>query len=238
MFNPKLELMFAAMGLPPMPRGPVRVLIVAGVDHPGHDWKQTAPALRAVLEQGDRCAARIVEDPEVLGTDLAFDYDAVVLHFRNEAPLRREAQARANLERFVAEGHGLVLIHFACGAFGDWPEFGRLAGMVCDRETTHDPRGPFAVQLTETAHPITRGMRDFETDDELYTGPDPRRPVELLAQARSRVTGRDHPMAFAFEEGRGRVFHTPLGHDAKAITAPAVAELIRRGTLWTAGRQP
>jgi uncharacterized protein len=64
------------------------------------------------------------------------------------------------------------------------------------------------------------------------------RPVEVLATARSKITGKDDPMAFVFEYGKGRVFHTPLGHDVRAIEMPGVAELMRRGRLWAAGRQP
>jgi type 1 glutamine amidotransferase len=214
------------------------VLIVTGVDHPAHDWKQTAPALRTLLEDGGQCAARIVEDPEVLAADVIFDYDVLVLQFRNERPLLRETQARANLARFVRNGGGLILVHFACGAFGDWPEFGELAGRVWDRKRTHDPRGPFTVRIVNIQHPVTSGMRDFETDDELYIGLEGSWPIEVLAVARSRVTGHDHPMAFTLTYGRGRVFHTALGHDPKALQVPAVAELIRRGLLWTAFRKP
>ena len=42
-------------------------------------------------------------------------------------------------------------------------------------------------------------------------------------------------MAFVFEYGKGRVFHTPLGHDVRAIEMPGVAELIRAVSL---GRRP
>lgn len=212
------------------------VLVVTGVDHPAHDWKTSAPALREVLERDRRCTVKVVEDPEVLATDLLFDYDLVVLHFRNDKPLRREKQARANLARFVRDGKGLVVLHFACGAFGDWPEFVTLAGRVWDTKNTHDPRGPFTVRLVRTDHPITRGLSDLTTDDELYTGLTGTTPIDLLAVAKSRVTGKEQPMAFTLTYGRGRVFHTPLGHDARAIRTPAVAELLRRGAAWAAGR--
>lgn len=144
----------------------------------------------------------------------------------------------ANLQRLLKEGRGLVLVHFACGAFGDWPWFGEVAGMVWDGKNMHDPRGPFDVRIVDSRHPITAGLADFHTDDELYIGLDQKRPVEVLAVARSRVTGREHPMAFTLEVGQGRVFHTPLGHDVKALEMPGVAELIRRGCRWAAGRTP
>ena len=44
-------------------------------------------------------------------------------------------------------------------------------------------------------------------------------------------------MAFALTHGKGRVFHTTLGHDVKALTVPGANELIRRGALWAAGTE-
>ena len=45
-------------------------------------------------------------------------------------------------------------------------------------------------------------------------------------------------MAFVLEYGKGRVFHCTLGHDVKALSVPAVQELYRRATAWTAGLPP
>jgi type 1 glutamine amidotransferase len=84
-------------------------------------------------------------------------------------------------------------------------------------------------------HPVTRGLSDFEADDELYTCLAGTPPIRVLATARSKVTGKDEPMAFVLNYGRGRVFHSPLGHDVKALTRPGVAPLFRRATAWTAG---
>ena len=216
----------------------VRVLIVTGVDYEGHLWKETAPAVRKVLEKDPRVETRIVEDPEFLASPVLADYDVILLHFKNYKPLVREAQARENLVKLVKQGKGLVLLHFACGAFEDWPEFVQLAGRVWDQKTSHDPRGPFTVRITQPQHPIMQGMHDFQADDELYTCLVGKTPIEVLAVARSKVTGKDHPMAFVLEYGKGRVFHTPLGHDVRSIETPGVAELIRRGCLWTAKVQP
>ena len=211
---------------------PIRVLIVTGVDYSGHHWKKTAPIVRNVLEQDKRLEARIVEDIEFLSSEAIFDYDVMLLHFKNYKLPAREKHIRENLVNFVKQGRGLVLLHFACGAFEDWPEFKNLAGMVWDRKTGHDPRGPFTVKIVDHEHPVTHGMKDFQADDELYTCLVGDRPVTMLATARSKVTGKDHPMAFVFDYGKGRVFHTPLGHDVKAIEMPGVAELLRRACLW------
>ncbi len=218
---------------------PARVLLVTGQDIAAHDWKTTAPELRRLLERLGQCEVRIVEDPLILSTDLIDAYDAIVLHFYNEAPLKRQAAIQANLERFVREkGGGLVLVHFASGSFGDWDQFVDLAGLVWDKVNTHDKRGPFQVRVLDTTHPITAGLTAFSTDDELYIGLTGRTDLDVLAVARSTVTGRDHPMAVAFDCGRGRVFQTPLGHDTRALQPAEVGQLIERGCLWTMRRLP
>lgn len=216
----------------------VRVLIVTGEDYESHLWRETAPAIRKILEQDKRFDVRIVEDPDFLASPTVANYDVIFLHFKNYPPLPHAAAARENLVNLVKQGKGLFLLHFACGAFDDWSEFANLAGRVWDRKTGHDPRGPFTVNIAQSQHPIMRDMQDFQADDELYTCLVGERPVEVLATARSKITGKDHPMAFVFEYGKGRVFHTPLGHDIRAIEMPGVAELIRRGCLWTANRLP
>jgi type 1 glutamine amidotransferase len=228
----------AAEQQPPAAK-PARVLIVTGDDYPGHRWKETGPAVRTLLEQDKRLEARIIEDPAFLASPAAEDYDVILLHFKNYKPIAHENQVRENLAKLVKAGKGLVVLHFACGAFEDWPQFCELAGMIYDPKLpSHDPRGPFTVQIVKPDHPLVRGMADFQTDDELYTCLKPMREVEVLAAARSKVTGKDHPMAFVFECGKGRVFHTPLGDDRRALEMPGPAELLRRGCLWAAGRTP
>jgi type 1 glutamine amidotransferase len=81
-------------------------------------------------------------------------------------------------------------------------------------------------------------MKDFQTDDELYTCLGGDRPIQVLAVAKSKVDGKDYPMAFVLSHGRGRIFHTPLGHDVRAIQLPGPAQLLRRGTAWAAGIDP
>ena len=213
-----------------------RVLLVTGQDYPGHPWRQTAPLVAQLLRQDARLDVSVIEDPHFLDSSALNAYDVVVLHFMNWECPAPWAAARENLRRFVAGGKGLVLLHFACGAFQDWPEFRNLAGRSWDPKLRgHDPRGPFQVEFTSAVHPITKGLKPFTTDDEMYTCLAGDRPITVLAQARSKVDGKDYPMAFVFEYEKGRVFHSPLGHDVKAIDIPEVAELFLRGCAWAAG---
>ena len=93
------------------------------------------------------------------------------------------------------------------------------------------------MQFTDAQHPITKGLADFDTEDELYTCLDGDVPIHVLAKATSKVDKKDYPMAFVLTPGQGRTFHCVLGHDVKAL-GPAVGQLYRRGSAWAAGLEP
>jgi len=215
------------------------VLIVTGMDHPAHEWRKTAPALAEVFKKDARMQVRVVTDPCFLESPEIEAYDVIVLHYMNWERSGPGASARENLAKFVEGGKGLVLVHFACGAFGDWPGFVDIAGRIYDPNARpHDPYGIFRVEITDANHPVTAGMESFETPDELYTCLKGDTPVHILAKARSKVDGKDYPMAFVLEYGKGRVFYCVLGHDVKAISNPNAAVLFRRGCAWAAGLKP
>jgi type 1 glutamine amidotransferase len=41
-------------------------------------------------------------------------------------------------------------------------------------------------------------------------------------------------MGFVLNYGKGRVFHTPLGHDVKGLASPGFIQLLRRACEWAA----
>ncbi|HON08024.1 MAG TPA: ThuA domain-containing protein [Verrucomicrobiota bacterium] len=216
-----------------------RVLVVTGCDYPGHEWKKTAPALTNILAKDPRLQVEVLYDANKLGEVDLKQFDAVILHFMNWETTSPPASARNNLQQFVKSGKGLMLIHFACGAWQDWDEFKNIAGRIWDPKTRqHDPRGEFLVEIVDKEHPITRGLKDFQTYDELYTCLKGDAPIKVLAKARSKVDNKDYPMAFVLQYGEGRVFHTVLGHDVRALTNTLVPDLLRRGCDWVCGLNP
>lgn len=225
----------AASPQPPVTAGPrKRVLLATGLEL--HKWKITAPLLCDAIAADARLAVEVSEDPKAWGAADLKGVDAIVLHYMNWEDPGPGAAAQENLRAAVSNGTGLVLVHFASGAFQGWPEFVKMAGRVWNPKLRgHDPRGPFRVVIADRDHPVTAGLADFDTEDELYTCLDGATPIRVLATSTSKVDAKVYPMAFVLEYGKGRVVHCALGHDAKAFEAKAVGDLYRRGTAWAAG---
>lgn len=217
---------------------PIRALIFTGHNGPFHDWRATTQALREVLTQDTRFVLKTLEQPELLGRENLLDYDLLVQNYVNWQRPGLDEASKAQLLKFVRAGRGLAFVHFANGAFLDWPEYRSLCRRVwIDGKSGHDAFGPFRVEIADPAHPITRLLQPFDTVDELYFRQQGDRPIHVLATARSRVTGQKEPMAFVYTEGNSRVFQTVLGHDANAIRMPGPNALIRRGCVWAAGKE-
>ena len=188
-----LSSLWAAPAAAPAPATEKKsILLVTGVDYPGHHWRETAPVLAEALSKDPRLEVFRVDDPAFLDSPAINKYDVILLHFQNWQQPGPGERARENLRQFVDGGKGVMLIHFACGAwFGEWPEFAQLAGRTWGGPgpgvRQHDPFGPFRVELAVADHPIVRGMTNFDTQDELYTCLVGDHPIEVLAQAKSKV---------------------------------------------------
>ena len=216
-----------------------KVLIVTGIDYPGHKWKLTAPVLAKAIAVDKRLDVTTTEKPGDLASDKLSDYDVIVLHFMDWEVPDPGPEARANLKRVIQSGKGLVLVHFACGAFQEWPEFVKLAGRAWDPKLRgHDPHGKFTVKIKNDRHPVMKAKKEFETIDELYTCLAGETPIKVLATARSKVDDKDYPMAFVLNYGKGRVFHSVLGHDVQALDNPYVGRLYRNACAWGSGLEP
>jgi hypothetical protein len=105
----------------------------------------------------------------------------------------------------------------------------------------HGRRKPFRIMVRAPEHPIMRGLPPMwmHAPDELYTrlrGPGKNMTVLATAYAdpANRGTGFDEPMLMALSWGKGRIFHTTLGHDAMALSCVGFMTTFQRGTEWAA----
>jgi uncharacterized protein len=130
----------------------------------------------------------------------------------------------------------------------------RIDEMVLDHSTpgtaVHPPRHEFQVVTRNPEHPIMKGlpMTWLHASDEIYSrlrGPAQNVTVLATSSADPAVyptsTGENEPMLMTIDYGKGRVFHTTLGHVNSKETEPFLAlacvgfiTTLQRGTEWAA----
>ncbi len=188
------------------------------------------------------------------------DYDTVLSNYNGQM---WPETVQKNFVDYVANGGGFVCVHAADNAFGNWEEYNKMIAVggwggrklirdgawlhVVDgkavRDTTtkgngggHGKPHEFVVNHLDSDHPIIKGLPNkwLHTKDELYCKLcGPAENVEVLGSAESKLTKRQEPMLMVISYGKGRVFHTPLGHDAEAMRCRGFYELLQRGTEWS-----
>jgi type 1 glutamine amidotransferase len=234
-----------------LPAAPVRTLIFSGRNN--HDWRTSTPYLKQLLEKAGRFEVRVIEEPAGLTAATLKNYDVLVLDYQGPRWVGGTEKA---VEDFVRGGKGLVAVHAASYAFGGlevlgdnhvrtgikepaWTGYGDMVGATWSKDTGHAPRHLFDVKFADAQHPIARGMEpSFKMHDELYHNFQMRPNVHVIATAfddpRIGGTGKDEPSLWTVAYGKGRVFHTALGHDVAAMQAPGFITTFTRGTEWAA----
>ena len=105
----------------------------------------------------------------------------------------------------------------------------------------HGPQHPFQIIVRDADHPITKGMPKawMHNKDELYDflrGPAEEMHVLATAFADDKKggSGRHEPMLMTIDYGKGRVFHTPMGHAEYSMHCVGFIASLQRGAEWAA----
>lgn len=212
-----------------------KVLIVTGFDVRSHVWEESTEMVRSILEQTERFELTISKNKEDFASPSLSDYDAVVLSYGFWKEADPSDKAKAGLLNYVKNGGNVVALHFACSSFQDWDEYAALIGRVWKKGVGgHGPFGEFEVNIKNAEHPITKGIQDFKTADELYAKLSGDAEIEVLATAYSDWSDKVEPIVFVKTHGKGRVVHNVLGHGLESKKNASYQKLLRRGVEWAA----
>jgi type 1 glutamine amidotransferase len=109
------------------------------------------------------------------------------------------------------------------------------------RAGSHGPQSEYAITIRNPNHPITKGMplTWMHTKDEMYDRlRGPATNMEVLGTAFSskenKGTGRHEPMLLTINYGKGRIFHTPMGHVDYSVACVGFITCLQRGAEWAA----
>jgi type 1 glutamine amidotransferase len=186
-------------------------------------------------------------------------YDVVLSNYNGAAWPKEFNQS---LDEALKAGKiSLAIVHAANNAFGNWNEYNLMIGMGWrgkdagerlklddsgkeirvakgeDQGSGHRYSGPFKVAIRNAQHPITKDMPAewMHAQDELYDNMrGPIQNVTLLATAYSKGTMAHEPMIWTVSYVKGRVFHTPMGHDVNGMRCIGFATTLSRGCEWAA----
>lgn len=167
------------------------------------------------------------------------------IFFLGHREINLTPEQKKDLLAFVHDdGKGFVAAHTATTAFLSWPEFGELIGGRYDNHPWNTVAGQ--VVNEDPAFPATRHLPPlFNLTDEFYQTKDFSRAnarvllrldtSKLPANPEFRRTDGDFPLAWVKMYGKGRVFYSSLGHDAKTWDNPDVYHLYYEAVKWALG---
>jgi type 1 glutamine amidotransferase len=234
-----LLLLCPSLGAEDKPAPEIRVLITTG----GHGFD--AEGFFGMFRAMPGLNFETIELPkqaEVLEPGLRQRVDCLVLYdMVGSIP----ENARERLIALLQEGIGVVALHHNLGAHRNWDEYRKIIGgkfifEPCEidgqkyTQTSWAHAQKLRILIADPEHPITRGISDFEVEDETYGRFYVAPGVHVLLRT-------DHPqnnpvVAWTTRYGKSPVVYIQLGHDRGAYDNPNYRQLVHRAILWTSGK--
>jgi uncharacterized protein len=224
-----------------------KVLLLSGGKRQHHGYRDQTLYLSGTLENTGRFQVTICEDAAILETPAMNKYDLLIVNAdRRDDEFKFSRDQQEAIFDYVRSGHGYVSIHGADNAAADWsPTWKEMLGGVFSHFGLPDGKtrkGSFVVKIADTSSPITQGLKDFNLTDELYY------QLQMLPNVQPLATidfqGATWPVAWTRNFGKGRVFHTVLGHrdfgpeKNDPLRNPNLGRLVVQGIDWVAAGRP
>lgn len=220
--KPKAKILFIGKN-PDHPYGSHMYLRTCGVLA---KCSELTPGIETVVSNG------WPKDPKTLA-----GVKTIVIYTNPAAELLLEGPHRGQVDELMKKGVGLVTIHWASSVNKNNLErlgptwFSYLGGSWVSNVGLSGGKSPLKQLLPE--HPICRGWKEYEIEDEYYLDPVIKEAKPLL-QVRERK-GKDVIVGWVFERGDGgRAFGTTLGHPYQNFQIEAFRRMVVNAILWSA----
>jgi type 1 glutamine amidotransferase len=210
-----------------------RALIVWG-GWEGHEPRQCAEIIAGWLGE-DGFEVELANTTKAFADPAIRDLSLIVPIYTMSKIEKEEA---ANLTKAVEEGVGLAGHHGGMGdAFRECVEYQFMVGgqWVAHPGNIIDYR----VEVIRPEDPIMQGVPGFAyRSEQYYMHVDPSN--EVLATTTFSgdhawwIEGVAMPVVWKRRHGKGRVFYSSLGHQAKEFEVPEMRTILRRGMNWAA----
>lgn len=211
---------------------PLRVFIRAGAKTHGpgqHDWPSFLRDWTQLLNERGAKATGKQGFPTAAELDQT---DVLILATAEGGTI--QGDDRANLEKFLKRGGGIVTLHDAvCGTDPHW--FKTIIGGAWEHGKSKWLEGEVGQYFLDTEHPITRGASNFDFDDEIYHDLHMMPDAHILATSFHSVFIIG-PQMWTYEKENYRAFTWLAGHKYASFSLPHVRALLLRGIAW-AGKQ-
>jgi putative membrane-bound dehydrogenase-like protein len=213
--------------------GPLRVFLRGGpkTHGPGeHDHPRFVEEWKPLLEARGAKVDGALKFPTAAQLDST---DVLVMYAAEGGSIHGEE--RANLERFLARGGGIVTVHDAvCGDDPHW--FKTVVGGAWEHGHSRWHTDTIDLYLSEARHPITDGAANFRFKDEVYW------KLHMMPEANLLMVGFHSvfditPQMWTYEKDNYRSFVTLQGHFHDSFSHDAWRTLLLRGIAWAGKRE-
>lgn len=165
-------------------------------------------------------------------------FDAVVFY---DMPKTISDTEKESYHKLLKAGKGLVFLHHSLASYQQWDEYKTIIGGKYHEEqnspasSTYQHDINFKVKISDTTHPVTKGIKDFEILDEVYGN------TEILPEVTPLLT-TDHPQSskiigWTHQMGNSRIVYIELGHDKNAYFNPSFQKLVKQAIAFVAKPQ-
>lgn len=200
----------------------------------GHDPEECATIYRRWLHE-DGYSVRTATETSAFADPSIHELSLIVPIFTMSKIEKAEVE---NLVKAVEGGVGLAGHHGGMSdAFREAVEYQFMVGgqWVAHPGNIID----YTVDITKPDDPIMAGIKSFPyTSEQYYMHVDPSNEVlattTFTGEHASWIEGVTMPVVWKRKHGKGRVFHSTLGHQAKEFENVNMATILRRGMNWAA----